>query len=473
VYLHRAQSGKERKDSLVTLAAGGESVYGAAGVPPAWPAPNELTPAGQATIWFVLLSMVGAVVAGIVHWIKASQRSHRGTGWSTAVAPAAGRAELDAIRQVDPDFSVLLFEDFVYALYAEAHMARGAGTLERLAPYLRPHVRQHLLARGQLPVSSVIVGALKIAQFVVEPGRFRVAVEIEANLAETPPGHGETAFWVTERWTLSRPQNARSRPPARARVFDCPGCGAPLDKMIGGTCRYCNRAVDTGEYDWIVEHVDLLAIERRGPMLTGTTEEQGTDFPTVVDVHLEPRMAALRARDPAFDQALVQQRVGMIFQTMQHAWTSLEWDRARPFLGDNLFHAQRYWIDAYRRSGLRNVTQRTRILRIDLARVAQDRWFDAITLRVYATGLDYTIRDVDRAVVGGNPARERMYSEYWTLLRGVSASGPTRVQPVCPSCGAALQVNMAGQCGHCSAKVNSGEFDWVLARIEQDEVYAG
>jgi len=32
---------------------------------------------------------------------------------------------------------------------------------------------------------------------------------------------------------------------------------------------------------------------------------------------------------------------------------------------------------------------------------------------------------------------------------------------------------MAGICGYCQAKVNSGAFDWVLSRIEQDDAYTG
>jgi hypothetical protein len=32
---------------------------------------------------------------------------------------------------------------------------------------------------------------------------------------------------------------------------------------------------------------------------------------------------------------------------------------------------------------------------------------------------------------------------------------------------------MAGNCTHCSARVTSGDFDWVLSRIEQDESYQG
>ncbi len=30
---------------------------------------------------------------------------------------------------------------------------------------------------------------------------------------------------------------------------------------------------------------------------------------------------------------------------------------------------------------------------------------------------------------------------------------------------------MAGICDYCGAKITSGDFDWVLSRIEQDEAY--
>lgn len=43
----------------------------------------------------------------------------------------------------------------------------------------------------------------------------------------------------------------------------------------------------------------------------------------------------------------------------------------------------------------------------------------------------------------------------------------------CPNCGAPLKVNVSGVCGFCGGKITSGEFDWVLSRIEQDESYVG
>lgn len=68
------------------------------------------------------------------------------------------------------------------------------------------------------------------------------------------------------------------------------------------------------------------------------------------------------------------------------------------------------------------------------------------------------------------PSEKR--SEYWTFVRGVATKGTPRSDGACPSCGAPIgALDMAGKCGSCGAKVTSGDFDWVLSRIEQDEVY--
>ncbi len=453
----------------------GGAPYGVSAPRPAeWPAPTEVNTALWGRLFLLVPASILLFIGLIAYLIVRGARKRTGTGWSTSVTRAQDRGELDAIRHTDPGFSTALFEDFLYALYTELRVAHGAGKQARLDPFLSRAVRSELTRDPSPPIGQVVVGAMRFLSFdTSNPTTYDVEVEFEANYAELHPNHQERAFWVTERWRLTRARGAKSRPPERARVLDCPGCGAPIDKVIGGQCRHCNRVVDTGEFDWVVASIVIAGKQPRGPMLTGTTEEQGTDLPTVVDPQLVARLGALSAKDPSFDLAMLHRRVGLVFTTMQAAWASLEWQNARPYLSDNLFEAQRYWIEAYRRAGLRNITERARILRIDVARVTQDAWFDAITLRVYASGLDYTVQAADRAVVGGNPHRERTYSEYWTLLRGTKAAGPTHVEPVCPKCGAALQVTMACECTHCKAKVNSGAFDWVLARIEQDESYTG
>ena len=40
-------------------------------------------------------------------------------------------------------------------------------------------------------------------------------------------------------------------------------------------------------------------------------------------------------------------------------------------------------------------------------------------------------------------------------------------------CAAELKISMAGECEYCGSKLTSGQFDWVLSEIQQDEEYAG
>jgi hypothetical protein len=243
--------------------------------------------------------------------------------------------------------------------------------------------------------------------------------------------------------------------------------------MVGGRCQYCQATVDTGQFDWVVDRIEVAERETRGPMLTGTTEEKGTDRPTLVDRDLQARFGELTGRDPAFVWPAFQARVALIFGAMQRSWSNREWQEVRPFVSDNLFQMLNYWIEAYKKERLRNVTEGARVEQIELVRISSDKFFDALTVRLFATSLDYTIADEDGRVVAGSRQKPRRYSEYWTLIRGSARKGPTRTDAACPSCGAPLKIEMAGHCEYCRAKVTSGDFDWVLSRIEQDDVYEG
>jgi predicted lipid-binding transport protein (Tim44 family) len=430
---------------------------------------------------FVALALPAGVIALLVRAIRRKQP----TQWSTAAtshvppgpsSPAAIRRSLAEIRAWDPDFSVSLWEDFAQALYAEAHRLRGEGRLGLLAPYLTKPAREALEKIGANPVTAIVVGAMRPVAF--SPGgapgqRTRLTVELEACYTERVRDE-ERSYYVVERWTFVRAPTARSRPPERVRVFACPNCGAPLERVVGSSCKHCNRVVDGGDFDWLVERLVPMERKRRPPVLTGTTPEQGNDRPTIVDPGLRDALDAIHRRDPDFRYPALQARVELIFGSLQRAWSTLAWEEARPYLTDSLHQSMSYWIRAYREQGLRNVTERAQIVRLEPARVVSDRWFDAVTVRIFATGLDYTVQTANgAAVVGGSRDRERAYTEYWTLVRGVARKGATRTSAECPQCGAPLQIDATALCRYCGVKVNSGEFDWVLSRIEQDDVYEG
>jgi hypothetical protein len=385
------------------------------------------------------------------------------------------RKKLAWMRSTDPAFSIVVFEDFLYALYAEIHTARGAGRLDRYSAYLAPSAVQQLGQGDISAVTTIVVGAMHFTgeRGVGGGGEVEVGVEIESNYTEIDRGGKGHAFYVRERWSVARKAGAKSRTPDRARVIGCPSCGARLDMVHAGRCNHCGKDVANGDFDWVVRSVHVLERQPRGPMLTGNTAEEGTSLPTIYDPEVRARGAALMAKDPSFSTQTFEQRVALVFDTFQRAWSARDLGSMRPFLSDSLFETQSYWVTAYLAQRLRNITENARILRIEHVRIESDAFYDAITIRLFATSLDYTIADDGGKVVSGSRSRERRYSEYWTFIRGAAKKGPTHTDRVCPSCGAPLAINMAGVCTYCKAKVTSGEFDWVLSRIEQDEVYTG
>ncbi|HTQ81081.1 MAG TPA: hypothetical protein VMM92_13865, partial [Thermoanaerobaculia bacterium] len=169
--------------------------------------------------------------------------------------PVLRSRDLESIRALDPDFSIVLFEDFAYDLYARAHEARGTpAALEALAPYLSTSARQSLAARPPVgvPVSGVVVGALRVAGVsqladgvpgggagtpaaaAAGPAKTKIAVllEYESNVTVGTAG-AERTLYLRERWRLVRDASVRSKPPEQVGSFHCPNCGAPFTSAAG------------------------------------------------------------------------------------------------------------------------------------------------------------------------------------------------------------------------------------------------
>jgi len=322
-------------------------------------------------------------------------------------------------------------------------------------------------------VQGIVIGAMRYVRFSGLQGpMLEVEIEIESNFLEVLRAGGTRRFYAVDRILLSRAVTARSRPLARAHTLDCPNCGAPLEAVRGTECSYCRQNVGFGRFDWMIAGFNSLTREARGPLLTSDVAETGTELPTIVDRGAPQRFEEITRKDPALSWQALQGRVALVFAELQVAWSGRDPMRIRPFVSDNLFQSMYYWIDLYTQARCRNLTENATILRVDLANVLSDAYFDAITLRVFASSIDYTISD-DGKLLSGNRSRPRTYSEYWTLIRGTARRGEPRRDSTCSNCGAPLRIAMTGQCEYCRVKITSGDFDWVLSRIEQDESYGG
>ncbi|MDB4959027.1 MAG: putative rane protein [Myxococcales bacterium] len=424
--------------------------------------------------------ILGFIVVAIV---VSARKQHLNEDWDSGPPlPLQHTSELAELRAIDPEFSQVVFEDFAFRLFSTAHRARHSPqTLATVAPYVSP-VAQAALAKREpagVPVQQVVIGAMRTFRVDVperetdaqgKPTRVRIGVEFEANVATA-----DHTYYSVESWLFGREATRHSKPPGAARTFPCPNCGAPWQASATGTqqCASCGQIVDNGRFDWVVEQVSRVSVDERPPTLTTTVTERGTDLPTYQASDVDERWAELTASDPAVTEPALLARLAMIYGQLNTAWSNNALEPVRGLVSDGLYDYLQYWVDAYKRQGLRNQLVDMQITGTARAKIVHDRWYDTITIRIWGTGKDFVVRTATGDVVRGSKRFERAYSEYWTLIRSAQRKGPPKADATCGNCGAPLVITMSGACDHCGVHLTAGEFDWVLSKIEQDDSYRG
>lgn len=421
-----------------------------------------------------------AILIGWLLW--SAYKQHRNKDWDSGPPVQLKRAiSATDVKRLDPEFSQVLFEDFAFRLFSTAQRARGsAQALATVAPYVSQPARDHLASRTPgVPVRSVVVGAMRVfrvevPQSPVDPQgratRVRIGVEYEANVSTD-----QHTYYTVETWLFGRDATRLSKPPGASKEFPCPNCGAPWQASASGTqqCGSCGEIVDNGRFDWIVEQISLASSDERAPTVTKEVPERGTDLATYRASDVDQRWMELEQDDPAITEQNLVARLNLIYRELNNAWSSNDLRPVRGMVSDGLFDYLQYWVETYKKQGLRNQLVDMGITHTLVAKVARDKWYDAVTIRVWAKGKDFVIKTETGKVLRGSKHQDRPYTEYWTLIRSRSRRGAPIATPTCPNCGAPLQITMSGECEHCQAHVTAGEFDWVLSKIEQDDTYRG
>lgn len=423
------------------------------------------------------------------HWARSNMEEEPVLGGVSAPMPrqdvARGsqvESHIQRLQKLDPNFSRPLFLDFVGLLYARAVAARGTGTVEPVEPYIKPTVvkawREALASRAPELIDEVVVGSVRITGFRGLGGlgaeKTGCDLEIEASYrvrkTETDAGRG---VWTMERWSLERDAKVLSKGPGEIGKLGCPSCGAPCELKPDGRCTFCDQVVNRGAFAWQIASARTVSVRERPPAdsLVSGGEEIGTDWPTRISPQLDSERRKLLGRHPEFNMAAFERIARETFFAVQQAWTSGDYEKARPLETDNLYNTHRYWLEAYKAAGLRNVLEDVRIDRVVVAKIEVDAFYESITVRIFASMKDYT-QDTNGRLQSGSRSEVRRFSEYWTFIAAIGAPltlGPAETS--CPSCGAPMSVSQTGKCTHCDALVTSGKFGWVLSRIDQDEAY--
>jgi predicted lipid-binding transport protein (Tim44 family) len=186
---------------------------------------------------------------------------------------------------------------------------------------------------------------------------------------------------------------------------------------------------------------------------------------------IDSGITAIRQHDPGFDEADFLSDTNRAFFTIQQAWTERKPEISRQVMHDGIWQQHKFQIDQYLSMNKQNILENLAIQNTRTVSVHTDEAFDTIMVRFFASCADYDIdlsNDKHKVIKGDKSIQD--WAEDWVFQRKSSAvtkpNGGTMAKK-CPNCGAPLDLDLAGVCKYCRAPVMSGEFDWVLTRIEQ------
>ena len=186
---------------------------------------------------------------------------------------------------------------------------------------------------------------------------------------------------------------------------------------------------------------------------------------------------SLRQQDPGLTEEGITRRALRMAEILREAWCAGDMRPARSFVSDGVFCRFTTQLAMMRARGERNAMGDARIVAIASVGAELAPPLEVLHLRVDGQARDCTVpldasaEQVARAL---HAVPVAPYTEIWSLVRrqGVQTrSGAAPVGQACPSCGAPLGNGEVIQCQYCHALVNSGEYDWVLAKITQPAVW--
>jgi hypothetical protein len=184
-------------------------------------------------------------------------------------------------------------------------------------------------------------------------------------------------------------------------------------------------------------------------------------------------LAAIKERDPGFEDNAFLAKVTKIELAVQDAWTRGDMRPVRTFLSDGLLRRFQTHLSVMRHQGLRNALADHQVIESRIHAVEQDRHFDTIHVAFRAAAKDVEVDaslSLEQALAAAAKARREEWTEIWSFLRRPGTktlAGGGAVEGYCPNCGGPIELGQATRCDHCQGLINSGDYDWVLAEITQ------
>jgi uncharacterized Zn finger protein (UPF0148 family)/uncharacterized tellurite resistance protein B-like protein len=189
---------------------------------------------------------------------------------------------------------------------------------------------------------------------------------------------------------------------------------------------------------------------------------------------LNNAVSKIQTRDPDFSKDKFKQQASSAFLRIQAAWSNQDMKSVRHFVSDGIFERFSLQLKMMKECGIENSLSNVNILDLQIVSVDSDSIFDAINIKISASGKESNINLTNGKLLDGSDS-DSVFAEYWTFLRRPGAktiSGKALMDDCCPNCGTPLEITDSVECPSCHAFINSGDYDWVLVEITQESEWS-
>lgn len=461
---------------------GGGTFYpsggGGGGLGGLWMLPFLFSGGGGILVLLILLVIAWA-------FFSAQRRNaYQGPGaFEPAVLPHlpadSAEAGLAAIRAADPGFD----RDAFLAKVKEAFFTLENAWMNRDMTPAQPfmgrglylswetQVQQFLALHKRNVMESLAIEDLGFAA-ASHGRRFdHVTVHVEAEAAdyEVDERTGDIVFGdrdlkpFSEYWTFERTAGTTTSAAGSLMEGTCPNCGAPIKLNEIGHCEYCQAAVLSGHFDWV-----LVRIDQDDEWEEHRSSRQAVaDLPAGVGAAAARGVAAIMDKDPGFDAGAFLERAEMAYFLIQKAWQANDLGAARAYLSPALEQAWRDELAPLGALGYHELWESLNIQGMEIASALSNQSEDSIAVSFDAVAARRLVT-ADGSFVAGSKTDQRL-PERWTFTRPAglqTAEAGGILAARCPQCGAALSLDAAGACGSCGAQLADGSRDWQLSAVE-------
>ena len=182
-------------------------------------------------------------------------------------------------------------------------------------------------------------------------------------------------------------------------------------------------------------------------------------------------IAEIEEHDPAFSSEIFLARAENAFLATQYAWSDHQLSRCRAFISDGIHERFSLYLDMLKAQSLRDRMQDVNVRDKEIVAVTTDSHFETLHVRFSASAVNYYENLETGKYVRGDRS-QMTFAEIWSFSRrpGVETNpNASLLQGKCPNCGGPVEIVDRASCPQCDSVVNSGQYDWVLAEITQDE----